>query len=100
HRVRLSVRDRGRDPAGRDRRGDRPYAAPAQEYALSESVAAGLGTARGPGAARVDAGGAACGRPGVRACAERGAARRERGRRAVITLSHYLVLGAILFAIS
>ena len=43
HRLRLSVRNRGGDPAGGDRRGHRADAAPPQGHQVSGSGAAGRG---------------------------------------------------------
>src|SRR5207245_5177098 len=70
--------DRRGDPAGGDHRRHRPDPAPAQGPPLPGPVAAGRGAARGAREAGVHA-------------------RRER---MTLTLSHYLVLGALLFAIS
>src|SRR5213076_2370524 len=66
--------------AGRDHRGDRADAARAQGQARAGSGRAGQGAARRPRAAGVDAGG--------------------EGPVTPLTVSHYLVLGALLFAIS
>src|SRR6185436_9387761 len=77
--LRLRLRDRGRGPAGGDRRGDRAYPAPPQGRARAGSLAAGAGAARGARQARLHAGGEGPLMP---------------------TLSHYLVLAAMLFAIA
>ena len=79
--VRLRLRDRRGDPAGGDHRRHRAHPAPAQGQPLAGSVGAGAGEARRPGAAGFHAVG-------------------EGMNLAPLTLSHYLVLGAILFAIS
>src|SRR5258706_16303091 len=78
-RFRFRLGDRRRHPAGGDRRRHRADAAPAQGPAAPGSFAAGEGPPRGSGA------------PGFHALGE--------GMTAP-TLSHFLVLGAILFAIS
>src|SRR5882762_7722943 len=78
HRLCLCLRDRRGDPAGGDHRGDRPDPAPAQGPPLPGPVAAGRSPARGAREAGFHA-------------------RRER---MTVTLSHYLVLGALLFAVS
>src|SRR6185369_14731321 len=59
------------------------YAAPSQGYQIHQSGRAAQGTPQGSGAHRVD-----------------GIGKTRSGRAEVISLSHYLILGAILFAIS
>src|SRR4030095_7698314 len=79
HRLRPRLRGGGGDPAGGDRLGDRPPPAPAQGQPPAGSRAPGAGAARGARAPRFHAG----------------------GKRAMsLSLNHYLVLGAVLFAIS
>ena len=83
HGVRLPLRDRGGDPARRHRRGHRAdHAAPERGQDPGPSPA-GPGAARGPRAPRADAD------------------RETRaGLRSMIPLSHFIILGAILFCIS
>ena len=112
HRLRLSVRNRGGDPAGRDHRRHRADAPDATRDQTSGSWAPGEGAARRSAARARHAGGE------ERALiAAKGAARQQQSSKAAgegrrlqgatdvsfswhPTLTHYLVLGAILFAIS
>src|SRR6185436_20300625 len=79
--VRLRLRDRRGAAAGGDHRRHRAHPAPAQGQPLAGSVGPGPGAARGQGAARLHAVG-------------------DRQVIETLNLSHYLVLAAILFAIS
>jgi NADH:ubiquinone oxidoreductase subunit 6 (subunit J)/NADH:ubiquinone oxidoreductase subunit K len=80
HRLHARLRDRRGGAAGGDHRGHRAHAAPAQGHARPGPGRAGARAPRRPRAPGVHAGG--------------------KGRVMALALSHFLVLGALLFAIA